>query len=59
MDGVWTIIIVVGPILLLAALIFGWKKNRDATEWKTRKAERGARELREEIEERSNKKIDL
>lgn len=59
MANIWTLIVIAGPLLLLGLIVYGWKKNRDAPEWKTRRAERGAKELREEMAREPDKKIDL
>ena len=59
MGSIWTLIVIAGPLLLLAAIVYSWKKNRDAPEWKTRRAERGAKELRKEMAEEPDKKVDL
>lgn len=52
MEGIWPIATVVGPILLLAVLAWAFLRNRaSASRSEIERAERGARELREEIEE--------
>lgn len=59
MGSLWTLIVIAGPLLLLAVIVYGWKKNRDAPKWKTRRAEHGAKELREDMAEEPDKKVDL
>ena len=38
-----------GALLLLAAIIYGWARNKTADDGSYERAERGARELREEM----------
>ena len=49
MGPFWSLVIVIGPILLLAALLYAWLRNRNASQRNRARAERGAREVREEI----------
>ncbi len=49
--GWWGIVVVLGPILLIVALIWAFRSNRKADDRTIRKAERGARELREDLED--------
>ena len=50
MNGVlWSLVTIVGPLLLIAAIIWAVLRNRNRAN--LGRAERGARELREEIEE--------
>ena len=51
MEGLWPVITVVGPILLIAAIIWAYVHNRNASRATIERAERGARQVREEIEE--------
>ena len=52
MEGIWSIAIIVGPILLIAVLIWAYFRNRaSASRGEIARAERGTRELREQIEE--------
>ena len=54
MEGIWPIVTVLGPILLIGVLIWAFVRNRrSASRAEIERAERGARELREEIEEES------
>ena len=49
MGSLWPLITILGPILLLVAIIWATLRNRGSREDIAR-ADRGARELREEIE---------
>ena len=49
--SLWPIITVVGPILLLAVLIWAFLRNRNAPRSTVVDAERGAGDLRERINE--------
>jgi flagellar basal body-associated protein FliL len=51
MESLWIVINIVAPLLLIAALIWAWLHNRKANRASAERAERGARELRREIEE--------
>lgn len=51
MEGLWPLITVVGPILLIVAVIWAYVHNRNASRANLERAERGAREVRQEIEE--------
>ena len=51
MEGLWPLVTVVGPILLLAVIVWAYVRNRTADRASVARAERGARELREELEE--------
>ena len=60
MDGeFWSIIVIVGPILLLAPIVYGWWSNRKMSNSKERRSDAGVRELRREIEEEPEKRNDL
>jgi hypothetical protein len=48
--GFWSIALIIGPILLIALLIWAFLRNRGASPATTERAERGAAELRDEIE---------
>lgn len=45
----WSLITIVGPILLIGAIIWAFMRNRTAGRGNVERAERGARELREDI----------
>jgi len=47
--NVWFVVLTLGPLLLLAAMVWQWWRNRNASPRVTARSERGARELREEI----------
>ena len=59
MEAILPVATVLGPILLLAALVYAWLRNRKTSRSVDRAAERGARELREELSERREKDVDL
>lgn len=59
MEPVLAAATVIGPILLLAAVIWACLRNRRASRSNEARAERGARELRHDIEDRPRKDIDL
>jgi hypothetical protein len=46
----WTLITILGPILLLGAFVWAYLRNRNPRPGEIARAEQGARELREEIE---------
>ena len=46
----WTLITIVGPLLLIGAIVWATLRNRNARPGEINRAEQGARELREEIE---------
>ncbi|HYD24573.1 MAG TPA: hypothetical protein VEB68_07230 [Croceibacterium sp.] len=47
----WTLITILGPILLIAAIVWAWLRNKGGSRGEVARAERGAREVREEIEQ--------
>jgi lysylphosphatidylglycerol synthetase-like protein (DUF2156 family) len=47
---IWSLALIGGPILLLAVIIWAFLRNRSAPRSTTQRAERGAAELRAEIE---------
>tara|TARA_B100000678_G_scaffold3334_1_gene2893 strand:+ start:1025 stop:1348 length:324 start_codon:yes stop_codon:yes gene_type:complete len=49
----------VGPFVLLALLVGAWLYTRRSSKRTDQRAERGARELREELSERREKDVDL
>ena len=46
----WTLITILGPLLLIGAIVWATLRNRNARPGEIARAERGARELREELE---------
>ena len=46
---IWPIVTIVGPALLLAAILYAWWKNKQAPASNYREAERGAKHLQDEI----------
>ena len=59
MESVLALVTVVGPILLLGVLIWAWLRTRNASRSSEIQAERGARELRRDIENSPQKDVDL
>ena len=51
MESLWILIDIVAPALLLAAIVWAYFYNRKAGRASIERAERGARELRQELEE--------
>lgn len=51
MESLWSLITIVGPLLLIAALVWAYLRNRNAGRASLARAERGAREVRRELEE--------
>lgn len=49
MESLWILIDIVGPLLLIGALIWVFLRNRRRPRGEIEQAERGARELREEL----------
>jgi hypothetical protein len=47
----WSLMTVLGPVLLLAAIGWATLRNRNPAPGEIARAERGARDLREEIED--------
>ena len=59
MEDIWGILLVVGPVLLLAAMVFAWFRNRSLTRREENLSDAGTRALRREIEEEPNRPVDL
>lgn len=59
MEGLWGIVLVGGPLLLLVVFIFGWIRNREISKRDKLKSDRGTRELRRDIEREPDKDVDL
>lgn len=49
MENLWFLINIIAPLLLIAALIWAYFHNRNAGRRTVERAERGAREVREDI----------
>ena len=49
MEGLWVVMTVVGPIVLIAAIIVVWARNRKPPQAEINQAEEGAKQVREEI----------
>ena len=47
----WTLITILGPLLLIAAIVWAYLRNRNPPPGEITRAEQGARELRQELEE--------
>lgn len=50
MESLWILIDIVGPLLLIGALVWVFLRNRRRPRGEVERAERGARELREQLE---------
>ncbi len=59
MEGFWGVVIIVGPILLLAALIWGWMRNRRVDRKTEARSDRGTHRLREDLAEEQDRPVDL
>ena len=53
---VYSLAVILGPILLLAVVIYVWARNRNAPKGNKERAERGARDVREEIKEQEERR---
>jgi plastocyanin domain-containing protein len=51
MSSLWSLATILGPILLIGFIIWAFVKNCQAPDSTVRKAEEGARELREELDQ--------
>ena len=49
MENLWFLINIIAPLLLIAALVWAYFHNRNASRRNVERAERGAREVREDI----------
>ncbi|MBO9698518.1 MAG: hypothetical protein J7499_20195, partial [Sphingopyxis sp.] len=49
MESLWLVIDIVAPLLLIAAIVWAYFHNRNAGRRNVERAERGAREVREDI----------
>lgn len=50
MNSLWGLATVIGPILLIVAIIYAWNRNRKAGPGSVREADRGAERLQDEID---------
>jgi hypothetical protein len=50
MESLWSLLNIVGPLLLIAVLIWAFMRNRGGSRQEIERAEQGARELREQID---------
>lgn len=53
-DFPWSVVLILGPTILLAVIIWAYMRNRAAGRGNVRQAEDGAVRLREEIERDSD-----
>lgn len=51
MEGIWSLVTIVGPVLLIGAIIWAYLLNRTGSQRDIERAERGARKLRAELAE--------
>jgi flagellar biosynthesis/type III secretory pathway M-ring protein FliF/YscJ len=49
METLWLFAVVIGPLLLIGFIIYAVRRNRSDSPENVARAERGAREVREEI----------
>ena len=49
MNSLWSLATIIGPILLIAAIVYAWYRNRSAGTANFERAERGAAEVRDRI----------
>ena len=51
MNGaIWSLVTILGPVLLIAVLVWAYLRNRNAGPRNLERAERGAAELREDLQ---------
>jgi hypothetical protein len=48
---IWSLVLIGGPIVLLAVIVWAWLRNRNAPASTITRAEHGAEALRDDIEE--------
>lgn len=51
MESLWSILLIVGPLLLLGAMVFAWMKNRSMTPAEEERSDAATRALRRDIED--------
>ncbi len=51
MESFWSLITIIGPVLLIAAIIYAYMRSRSTTRAEEIAGERGAKEVREDIRE--------
>lgn len=54
MGGLWSVLTVVGPILLLIVLIWAWRSNRKAGAASVERADAGAERLQQQMNAERN-----
>lgn len=47
---IWSLVLIGGPAILLIVVVWAWLRNRNASASTITRAERGAEELRDDIE---------
>ena len=51
MESLWPVITVLGPLVLIAVIIWAFLRNRRAPPGQIERAEQGARDLRRQLDE--------
>jgi len=59
MSSIWGVAVILGPIILLVVAIYVWMRNKQDGTRSVEQSERGARKLREDLDERQDRTIDL
>lgn len=59
MASIWSVALIAGPILLLLVALYAWMRNKQAGAGTVRESEQGARRLREDLEEKQDRTVDL
>ncbi len=59
MSSIWGVAVILGPIILLVVAIYVWMRNKQDGNRTVEQSERGARKLREDLDERQDRTIDL
>ena len=54
MESIWTLMTILGPLLLIGAIVYAYIRNKNSSPEEKAAAERGAREVREDIDRHSN-----
>lgn len=59
MEAFWGVVIIAGPALLLAALAWGWARNRRISRADEARSDRGTHRLREDLADEQDRRADL
>lgn len=59
MGSIWGVAVILGPIILLVVAIYVWARNKQAGARSVEQSEHGARKLREDLDERQDRTVDL